>query len=340
AVSVTTDGSDVAGLMAWSLGATYGFDRGDVSFSAAYALYQFWPALSVSAGRGFGRGGGLVLDGTPVAYAAETWGASANADLPVLRLPELPSELTFSYDVSWLRDVSPLPPPDPNAPIPRLPDTGVGAGFSARWSLSNVRGFGFTLGPVQGRNIALATRIETPALGSRRHSIQATWEWDEFFRMPADPALSLRYLGGIGQADGGGNFFGLGGKPRQDIIDAVLNSTRVASAWLRGYAPGAVAGTQFHLLNIEYRVPIHILEQGLSTLPFYFRRLHVAALVDAGAATRGAPGPSDARIAVGASLRLDMNFGYYMAGTFDIGYARGLSTGGQNEVWLLLTNGI
>ncbi|HKA90126.1 MAG TPA: hypothetical protein VKE22_20840 [Haliangiales bacterium] len=341
AVNVTTSGNDVAGIMAWSLGATYGYTRGDVSFGAGYGLFKYWPSLGVSVGRGVGRGGGLVLDGRDVGYAAESWTAAASVGLPVLRLPETFADLSLAYDVSWMRNLSPPPVIDPNIPVPSRPETGVNTGFSLRWLLSDVRAFTFTLGPVQGRNVAFGLRLENPAIGSRHRLYSASWSWEEFFRLPFESVFSLRYSGGIAQNDtGNGAFFGLGGKPQQDILDAIINSTRVGSVWLHGYTPGVVVGNQFHLVNLELRARLAFLERGLSTLPFYVRRLHVAALFDAGAATTGALDLGDLRTAVGASLRLDAVFGYYVAGTFDVGVARGLSRGGQTELWFLLTGGI
>src|SRR5262249_20728090 len=116
AVNVTTSGNDVAGIMAWSLGATYGYTRGDVRFGAGYGLFKYWRSLGVSVGRGVGRGGGLVLDGRDVGYAAESWTAAASVGLPVLRLPETFADLSLAYDVSWMRNLSPPPVIDPNIP--------------------------------------------------------------------------------------------------------------------------------------------------------------------------------------------------------------------------------
>ena len=48
----------------------------------------------------------------------------------------------------------------------------------------------------------------------------------------------------------------------------------------------------------------------------------------------------DIRTSVGAALRLDAFFGYFVPGTFEIGYARGLMAGGKNETWLLLTGSL
>ena len=82
------------------------------------------------------------------------------------------------------------------------------------------------------------------------------------------------------------------------------------------------------------------IEQGASSLPFFVKRLHAAALVDGGAAYDGPFSRDATRWSVGGALRLDAFFGYFVPGTFEIGYSRGLSQDGIGEGWLLLTSWI
>jgi hypothetical protein len=64
-------------------------------------------------------------------------------------------------------------------------------------------------------------------------------------------------------------------------------------------------------------------------------------LSDAGTAFNTTLDPNtDLRWSLGAALRLDAFFGYFVAGTFEIGYARGLVEGGTNETWFLLTGSL
>src|SRR5262249_58074157 len=98
-------------------------------------------------------------------------------------------------------------------------------------------------GPVRGRTAASGRPRENPAIGSRHRLYSASWSWEEFFRLPFESVFSLRYSGGIAQNDtGNGAFFGLGGKPQQDILDAIIKSTPVGSVWLHGYTPGRGCG--------------------------------------------------------------------------------------------------
>jgi hypothetical protein len=45
----------------------------------------------------------------------------------------------------------------------------------------------------------------------------------------------------------------------------------------------------------------------------------------------------DFKVAVGAALRLDVVLGFFSPGSFDLGFSRGLSSGGVTEWWLYLS---
>ena len=158
---------------------------------------------------------------------------------------------------------------------------------------------------------------------------------------PGHHSLAYRQVGGVFRSeDGRDSVFGVGGIPNQDIASAIINSTRVGNTgYLRGYPPGVLRGSQYHLANIEYRVPIVEVERGLTTLPAYVRRLHFAALFDVGSAFDDFS-TDLLRYSVGGSLRLDASFGFFVDGMFDLGVARGLAQDGETQVWLFLTNTI
>lgn len=344
AVTIATSGSDVVGLHAYAMGATYGFSRGDVTFAASYAYNRYWPSLRFAVGRGLGRPGGLFLDNRNTRYTEEIWSANASVGLPVLRVPGMSSDLVFGYGVDWLRNLDPVPEPDPNAAVTRPPETGVLAGVSLRWTLSAMRRYRYIVGPAEGRALSFGIRLSHPAIGSDWESVELSWRWQEYVQMPwsRDHVLSLRLVGGIEHTTrrrDGAFTLGSAAGP-QDIFDAIINSQRVGNTWLHGYPPASLRGRQFHMVNAEYRFPLATFERGLDTMPIYVRRLHAAALVDAATATFDDFDPAEIRYAVGASLRLDVVFGWFAPGSFDLGWARGLSTGGVSEWWFLLTGSL
>jgi hypothetical protein len=345
AFSLQTRGNDLVGQHAWFLGVTYGVERGDVGIGAFYSTSRFWPGLSLSLSHGIGQSGGLVVNQQNTAYVEESWGIGGTVSLPVLRAPELFGDLSFSFDASWLRNVDGLPMPDPNAPVTRPPITGLVTNFTARWSLSDVARALYSVGPIEGRSLSLSLRVSDPQLGSDFTTIEASWQGQTFLTMPwLRHYLAFRYTGAIQDTNfGRSGDYGIGGTPNQDIVTSLRNSTRASpTGYLRGYAPGSVRGRQFHLMNTEYRVPIVLLDQGVQTLPAFIRRLHVAGLLDVGGgfADGAAFDPGKLKLSVGAAIRLDILVGYYVGGSFDLGYSRGLSEGGVGEWWLLLTDTI
>ena len=140
----------------------------------------------------------------------------------------------------------------------------------------------------------------------------------------------------------GANGFSLGGVPSQDIVMSIVNNTRLGvSGYLRGYPSRVLAGNQYHLLNLEYRQELFQIERGVDTFPIYLRRVDLAVLGDGATAFNTAFNAArDVRVSLGGALRLDAFFGYFMPGTFEIGYSRGLAHDGINETWLLLTGSL
>ena len=80
-------------------------------------------------------------------------------------------------------------------------------------------------------------------------------------------------------------------------------------------------GNDYALLNLEYRQELWLIEHGLGTLPIYLRRLHLGVLSDVGTAYNTTfEASQNLRVSLGGALRLDAFFGYYVPGTFEIGY--------------------
>jgi hypothetical protein len=229
--------------------------------------------------------------------------------------------------------------------VPTHPPTDyVQAGIATRVAFSRVRGVTFGLGPQTGFDGSVSLRLDHPALGATYRNVTVSYATDLYQRLwGKTPVLSLRLVGALRAGDLPRlGTYGLGGVAAQDVARSIVDSTRTAATgYLRGYPARTVAGNQFHLLNVEYRQELWNVERGLATLPVYLRRLHVAVLGDAGTAfdTEFELG-RDFRAALGAALRLDAYFGYFVPGTFELGYARGLTAGGIGETWFLLTGSL
>jgi len=342
-LSLSTAGSDIAGHHGWALGATTSLEQPRLSAGMSYGYGRLWPDLRVAVARGGSRRGGFIIDGINTRYIEEHWGASAVVGLPVLYTTDGEGALQLSYDYDRLRDVDDqYDQPDPNAPVPRFPQTNLT--FSAvalRFRYSDVRRYVYRLGPTEGLSLSGSVRFNLPALGSDLTTLQLDYSLEGYRKLPwgVTPALFWRLSGGLRTTDNGrGIVFGLGGVPNQDIAQSVIDSVRAGrSGYLRGYPSQQFVGDQYHLLNLEYRQELAVFERGLDSLPFYVRRLHFAGMVDVGDAFTGPVEPGDFKVGIGGALRLDMVFGYFVPGALDIGYARGLGSAGINEWWMLLT---
>jgi outer membrane protein assembly factor BamA len=120
------------------------------------------------------------------------------------------------------------------------------------------------------------------------------------------------------------------------LLDAYTDGVRQGAFVLRGYEPVSFIGSQYNLLNAEYRFPVVYADRGVATLPVFLRTLSGAVFADYG----GAYDQLDLEdpfgqyhLGVGAELWVDLVLGYHARGTLRLGYSRGFDSdaisGGQ-----------
>jgi hypothetical protein len=344
--SLATGGSDAAGLHSYALSLASDSDQKPVNVGAAYSYNGLRPQLRIAGARTIGLRGGFQIDGHNATYTEEDWSGTLSLGIPFESRPGTSWSLSFDYDLDWFRDVgAPAFTLDPNQhPVVRPITDYAQAGLSSRVAYSSVKSTTFGYGAIAGWDGAVSLRLDHPALGARYRNVTVSYGFDAYQRLWGDsPVLAVRLVGAVRAGDlvrpGG---FGLGGVPAQDIAMSIVNSTRTsATGYLRGYPVRALAGNQYHLMNLEYRQELWNVEHGIETLPIYLRRLNLAVLGDAATAFDGPfDAASDVRTSLGAALRLDAYFGYYMPGTFEIGWSRGLQRTGIDETWFLLTGSL
>ena len=344
--TLQTGGSDAAGLHAYDLAIGVDTGTGDTDIGASYSYSGWRPDVRIAAARTLLERGGWRVDGISERYAEEDWSGTAALALPLESRPSQSWSLQLDYSADWFRLVGPpMMTIDPNQRLPVHPPTDfVEAGVGVRVGFSSVRSTTFALGPTNGFDAAVSVHLDTPELGSTYRLVTVGYGADFYQTLGAVTRVATVHLGGAIRAGdlvrSGG--YALGGVPAQDVAMSIVNSVRTGyTGYLRGYLPRTVTGNQYHLANIEVRQELWNIEHGLATLPIYIRRLHVAALSDIGTAFDQKFDPSvNLRWSVGAALRLDCFFGYFVPGTFEIGYSRGLTTGGVGESWLLLTGSL
>jgi hypothetical protein len=342
--TLRTNGNDAVGLHAYALAVGVTLPRADLNVAGSYVYGGLRPSLRISGSRTLAERGGFRIDGKSLPYREEVLSASMSLGVPGARHPDSSWFLAFDASVDRSRLVKgPDDRPDPNDLLPRRPLTNTTqTGVGVRLVFSDLEGTLHGVGPQAGGDLALSTRLDLPELGATYRALTVTYVGRWFHPVPwteGRASVALRFAGGIRAGDlVRPGSYALGGLPQQDLVQAALNSTRVGTTGLlHGYPLRTVAGTQFHVWSAELRGVAWNVERGLGTLPLYVQRLHLAALWDVAAAWDREPTAQALRTSVGGALRLDLFLGYFIGGTLELGYARGLTDKGIHETWMLLT---
>ncbi|MDC0749841.1 BamA/TamA family outer membrane protein [Polyangium mundeleinium] len=286
---------------------------------------------------------GYRSNGRDVPYDERGIGLSSSM---VYRMPGefTDQSVSFSYSFTGFRgDLPGQTQPDPYATRTRLPVGGTIGTVRAAYSFSNVEGSLDSAGSIRGYSMRLAVEYAGPVTGSDFTLQTAETSIAGYIPMPwrGLHTLALRVAGGIAAGsyprDG---FFFVGGYDLDNVslVDTVTTGIYDGSFVLRGYAPGSASGRAYVLSNAEYRFPIVKPDWGLSTLPFFIRRLDGNVFVDYGGAfdkltrddvsflSNGAliDAPK-LHTSVGAELWLGLSLGYYLNTQLRLGYAYGFS---------------
>lgn len=342
--TLRTSGIDAVGRHSYSLSTGVALPRAELNVAGSYGYGGLAVPVRVSASRTANERSGFRVDGKALPYRDEVWSAALSMGMPGQRRTGTSWFLSFDLQADYSRLVkTPDDSPDPNDQLPRRPLSGyLQTGLGVRVSYSSVVGTLYGVGPQEGADLSVALRLDLPELGATYRALTATYAARWFQQVPVRgfrPSLAVRLSGAARVGDlARTGAYSLGGVPVQDLVSAVLDSTRVSTVGtLRGYPVRAVAGNQFHLLAAELRQPLWRAERGLSTLPVYLQRVHAAVLGDAALAYDGEPTLDAVRPSVGAALRFDVFLGYAVGGTLELAVARGLGERGLTETWALLT---
>jgi hypothetical protein len=345
-LGLSVDGADAINHHSWSLSLGFGTGRADdVRFSANYSYYGLWPALNWGVGRALARRSGLVVNGVDRGYDEDAWTFGTSVSLPLYRDVVDTSDLSFSYNLAYTRNVSGVPPPTPSDLQLLLPETGRIAGFAVNWSYQNLRRYTYSVSPEDGRELSLSLSLGAPAVGSQYTVYAATWRYAEYVRIPwpsrflRGHVLQLAYSGGIsgGELRRRGLYY-LGGYPPQNLLRSIYDFSRPGTASLRGYPYGSIPGNQYHVWNFEYRFPIAWIERGYQTFPLYLRRVHGKLFADYGGSFFGAIAKDKLKLGVGGEVMLELTYAWFFDAALQLGYAHGFDKGGGDQIYFLLNS--
>jgi hypothetical protein len=223
-------------------------------------------------------------------------------------------------------------PLDPFGPVPTEPDHGILADVHLAYQLSTASSTAYGISPERGFSLGVGADFADPAWGSESTLTAFTGAFTAYLPMPwlSHHVLAFGLSGGTASGTYPRlDYFYTGGFADTPTFDALTTGVRQTGFVLRGYKPLQFAGSNYGLLNLEYRFPIAYVDRGLSTLPGFLRTLSGTAFLDWG----GTYDVLDLRdpwqafhVGVGAELRLDLALIYSDDTQFRAGLARGLDS--------------
>ena len=220
-----------------------------------------------------------------------------------------------------------------SSPSSVVPAEGVLASGRASYIYNDSRRYSFSISPEQGRTVALGYERFAESLGSDFELEKYTADWHEYINFPwPHHVLQARVFAGTSTGQKlPQRAFQLGGDSPGDVALSIDNQ----DVYLRGYPANEFRGQKAALASLEYRFPIVNIEHGGGQTPLFLRRLHGAVFAEAGNAwDEGAFHGSDAKRAVGAEARLDLDLAYRLPLTLRIVVAKGLDDQGESQAYL------
>jgi hypothetical protein len=335
-LGITVSGEDVLSFHRWSGRLGVGLARGTWQLDAGYAYNRSPLGVAVNVYRNESLAGGLEVAGQERRWAQEAVGAGVSVSYSFPRAFRSDS-IGLSYGAAYTRPTEPFAQPaelDPNTPPPRLPEHGFFSTLRFGWSYSDLERYTYDISASNGRALSISGSISDPLIGSEFRVMTLTWSAAQYVPLWEQHVLALRYAGGVsgGDLDRRG-VFAVGGFPAVNPLDSLLSPVVLGGAALRGYPANARFGTQYHLAQAEYRFPIVRLNQGYATLPVFLNRMYAAVFFDFGDAFSTPLDLATFRAGVGAEVLVDFTLFYLLGFTLRVGYARGLSEGGIDQVY-------
>ena len=228
---------------------------------------------------------------------------------------------------------------DPYAPVPVAPDRGILGDVNLGWAYSNASGTWYGVGPERGWSSSIAVDLADQATASDSTLVSLMGRARAYVPMPwlEHHVLALAVSGGAsaGSFPRRGLFY-VGGFASQDVMQTFVSSVRQGAFVLRGYEPRAFGGTEYSLLNAEYRFPLVNVDRGVSTLPVFVRFVSGTLFADYGGAFDriDTEHPLESyHLGLGGELRINWVFAFGADALLRLGYAVGTdskaTSGGQ-----------
>jgi hypothetical protein len=321
-----TAGADAVGFHNWSLTTTVGLETGNTSANVGYAYRK--PRFPVLLGGSIRRSerGDLIANDRFQRWQARFYSGSIGTSLSFPRgLHRFVVRPDYSLSYLQKRDAFGVRL-DPNGAPPRLPPLGFDARLGTTFSYSTSQRQAWDISDSWGHTLTLRTSLRDRMLGSRDNDVGLSFRAEQYVRFDfRESVLAFAYTGAWDTPSS------LGGFPAQlvPLFDYIANTPPAPAdiARLRGFA--LRTGDQLQVVQVEYRLLVARLNQGLDTLPLFGRRVHLALFSDVGDAYTGRFDVSRLGVGLGAELRFDWSVAYGTGYTLRAGLAHGITAGGE-----------
>jgi hypothetical protein len=343
AFSLTTDGSDIAGLhrVAFRVTADPGAPSPDLALSYNYTRLPVDFGLRLA--HTISPRGGYRINDQDVTYNERATGVTAGVSLPINGEFQHQA-FGLSYSLATYSGEFPVGPKlDPWATVTVRPPEGTVGIVHLGYYFTNVESALRTAGNARGFTFTFDVDFGGQPTGSAVSSYAFASTLTGYIPNPwiKNHTLALRAAGAV---SGGeyprGNTYYVGGYnlARASLPDSILSGIFNGAFVVRGYPPNSFGGKEYVLGNAEYRFPIIVPEIGVSTLPIYLQRIDGNIFTDMGGAFNdldvenmefGSRGrfldTQKLHASVGAEIWFYMSLFYGLGTQLRLGYAKGLT---------------
>ncbi len=318
-IGLVTLGWDALQQHEYSLIASWGMDSQRPAFDFTYLNNMSWPEIGFHGSDGVASMVMTSQSAGDTTYWERRQKGGVRVSLPFLRTSS-GQTISLAYDIERLSSLSGLP-----LDVPR-PDTGVLSGVEVSWNYGNAKQYGFGISPTDGRYISLGIRRDDERFFSDFDLTRFRFDWREYLAVPflRHNVLAARLAGAVS----------LGDTLTQRSFQLGLGSEFL----LRGYPEGRFSGQRALSGSFEYRFPLLWVERGFLTLPFFLRDFEGTAFADWGNAWDAdeIPPMEELKIGVGGEVGSCFEVGWLLSLLVKVGFARGVSEGGETQIYFSL----
>jgi len=293
-------GSDVVGLHSYMANILYGSSSNKFSYAIQYINSQLYPDLSLFLfDNNYLRN--VQSNTTPYSYWEEEKEVNISLKFPIraeVFKDYLPSYqyLTGGFKLDRIFTQSTIP-----GWLPQ-PAQGSLNSIYLNYMFSDTEKYGFSISPENGKTASLSYQKTAKIFGADFNIDEIVGEGNSYINLPIpNHILALKILGGASRGDilPQGDF-ALGGSFNQ-------TSNLIAQNYpLRGYLTNSIFGSKMLFANIEYRLPIWYIEDGITMIPTLFKRVSGKIFMDSGDAWTDSGHQIDFKTSVGGEATLNL----------------------------------